>query len=263
MSSVASGSEPARTSAGSSSAGRNISSYRIAGLAFGALTQLLFAYTAVSLFLYLRNGSGSQYRYWWLVDLALAVGFVIPHSILLAPPTQRWLRTVMPGGLLGCVHCTVTCVTLLVQFQLWGRSETYLWNATGAAESVIRVAFYACWLALFYSLWLTGLGYQTGLTQWWYWARQVKPPKREFVTRGAYRWMRHPVYLSFLGLIWFTPQMSLDHAILTTVWTIYIYAGSYFKDLRLMHYIGQPYQDYAKQVVGLPLIGFGPLLKFK
>lgn len=119
-------------------------------------------------------------------------------------------------------------------------------------------AFYLSWLALFYSLYLTGLGYQTGLLPWLCWTLNRNPPTRKFEIRGVFRWMRHPVYLSFLGLIWFTPTMTIDHAIYTAIWTVYVYLGSYLKDRRLAHYIGQPYKDYASRVVGFPLIGFGP-----
>jgi hypothetical protein len=51
----------------------------------------------------------------------------------------------------------------------------------------------------------SGLGWQTGWTPWWHWARRLPQPKRLFVERGAYRFLRHPVYLSFLGLIWSEP----------------------------------------------------------
>ncbi len=71
--------------------------------------------------------------------------------------------------------------------------------------------------------------------------------------------MRHPVYLSFLGLIWFTPNMTMDHVVFTVVWTVYIYAGSYFKDQRMIRYIGRPYIEYAAVTPGLPIIGIGSL----
>ncbi len=69
-------------------------------------------------------------------------------------------------------------------------------------------------------------------------AKDVKAPRREFNPRGAYRVFRHPVYLSFLGLVWFRPDMTLDHAVLTGVWTGYIFYGSTLKDRRLVHYLG-------------------------
>jgi protein-S-isoprenylcysteine O-methyltransferase Ste14 len=231
------------------------------GWTFGIATQLLFLITVVYLFLFLRFGATAKTDWWWLIDFALAVGFAFPHSVLLAPPAQRWIKKIVPGGLLGCIHCVTTCVTLLVMFRFWGASDIVLWRASGWGETLVLAGFYGSWVALLYSLWLTGLGYQTGLTQWWYWAIQKKPPVRAFVTRGAYRWMRHPVYMSFLGLIWFTPVMTLDHAILTSVWTLYIYAGSVFKDRRLIRYIGEPYLEYASRVTGLPLIGVGSLRK--
>lgn len=236
--------------------------YRALGIAFGVGTQLLFLWTVVFLFLFLRYGADQSETAWLLRDLLLAVGFAVPHSVLLAPPVQKRLKQYMPTGMLGCVHCATTCISLLVMFHFWRRSDGFLWQLSGWSEWCMLGLFYGSWVALFYSLWLTGLGYQTGLTQWWYWMIQSKPPTRAFVTQGAFRWMRHPVYMSFLGLIWFTPSMTWDHAVLTAVWTIYIYLGSYFKDQRLLRYIGPPYREYAERVVGLPVIGIGTLRRY-
>lgn len=236
---------------------------RFCGIAFGVSTQLLFLWTVVQLFTFLRHGGAHSSSHWFWIDVLLSFGFAIPHSLLLAPPIQKRIKVWMPAGLLGCLHCTVTCLTLLFMFHYWGICSTTLWHATGFAEFAILCGFYGSWVALFYSLYITGMLYQTGLTQWWYWLIQQKPPKREFVETGAYRWMRHPIYMSFLGLIWFTPTMTLDHAVLTTIWTAYIYAGSYFKDKRMLRFVGEDYREYAKRVSGLPIIGIGPLRLMK
>lgn len=236
---------------------------RISGIAFGAGTQLFFLWTVVYLFLFLRYGGTHTSSHWLWGDSLLAIGFAVPHSILLVPAVQKSIKRWLPAGLIGCLHCSVTCVSLLVMFRYWGTTSTTLWKATGVAEFLILCGFYGSWAALFYSLYLTGMGYQTGLTQWWYWLLKKQPPRREFVLRGAYHWMRHPIYMSFLGLIWFTPTMTLDHAVLTGVWTVYIYAGSYFKDKRMIKFLGEEYREYARKVSGLPIIGFGPLLKMK
>jgi protein-S-isoprenylcysteine O-methyltransferase Ste14 len=237
---------------------------RLVGIVFGIATQLLFLWTVGKLFWFLRFGGNTpptQQGVW--SDLALAMAFVLPHSVLLVPSVQRFLKKFIPVGLLGCLHCCVTCFTLLAIFRWWVSNEFMLWQASGVIKYLILVGFYSSWVALIYSISLTGFGYQTGLTQWWYWLQRRPAPRRQFVIQGAYRWMRHPIYMSFLGLIWFTPTMSLDHVILTVVWTIYIYAGSYFKDQRMLQYIGEAYREYAKSVPGLPLIGFGPLMKLR
>jgi protein-S-isoprenylcysteine O-methyltransferase Ste14 len=126
---------------------------------------------------------------------------------------------------------------------------------------LIQAAFLASWIALIYSLSLTGLGYQTGWTPFVHWVRGRPTPRRDFKPRGAYQFFRHPVYLSFLGLVWFTPRMTLDHAVLTGIWTVYIFVGSYLKDRRLTHYLGDSYRAYQARVPGYPLLTFSPLGK--
>jgi protein-S-isoprenylcysteine O-methyltransferase Ste14 len=73
--------------------------------------------------------------------------------------------------------------------------------------------------------------------------------------------MRHPVYLSFLGLIWFVPTVTLDRALLIAVWTVYVFVGSYLKDRRLQHYLGPTYREYQARVPGYPGMIAGPLAR--
>jgi methanethiol S-methyltransferase len=235
---------------------------RIAGISFGFGNQILFLITVWFLFWFLRDGALSQsHGHWILRDCGLAIFFAVSHSIMLVPKTRKYLTRWIPQPFYDSTFCVVTCVSLLMLFFGWRSSETVLWQASGAVQSVIRVCFYGCWAALVYSLALTGLGYQNGWTPFYYWLRNQKPPRREFKPRGAYKLIRHPVYLSFLGLVWFTPTMTLDHAALTTIWTAYIFFGSFLKDRRLEHFVGETYRHYEAEVPGYPLVPFGPLAR--
>ena len=232
--------------------GRNL------GICFGFATHLLFAITVWQLFWFLKEGAaeGAGALPW---DGLLALQFGVIHSLALWPPVRRRLGAWFPAELYGCIFCTITCLSLLTTFACWRASPVVFWSLTGWSWWAMLAAFAASWLALVYSLSLTGLGYQTGWTPFYCWLRGRPMPRREFKPRGAYHLFRHPVYMSFLGLVWFTPRMTLDHAVLTGIWTLYIAVGSWLKDRRLIHYIGAPYRTYQARVPGFPLMPFGPL----
>ncbi len=235
---------------------RSFTANRISGVLFGFGNQVLFLITVWYLFWFLRDGRVVMAEGDWILrDCGLAVLFAVAHSVMLVPRTRKVLTRWIPPAFYDSTFCVVTCVSLLVMFFAWRTSETVIWRAEGVTASIIHGCFYCSWAALMYSLALTGLGYQNGWTPFYHWLRREKPPRREFKPRGAYQRFRHPVYLSFLGLVWFTPLMTLDHAALTAIWTAYIFLGSNLKDRRLTHYIGQPYQQYAQRVPAYPLIG--------
>ena len=218
-----------------------------AGVLFGVATQILFLLTVRELFVFLKGPvaarSGSL---WW--DVLLAAQFALPHSWLLLPSTRKRLSRWIAPPFYGLVFCLATCASLLVTFAFWRTNPVVLWDVAAPSRWLIDVGFYGSWIALFYSLNLSGLGYQTGLTPWWCWVRGIPQPRRGFELRGVYRFMRHPVYASFLGLIWFTPMMTLDHAILTGLWTVYILVGSGLKDARLAHFMGDSYRQYQARI---------------
>lgn len=230
---------------------------------FGWGVHALFALTVVALFQFLRGPSDAPQfevrRDAALFDGLLALQFSISHSVLLLPGVRRRLVSWIPGPMYGVGFCFATCLSLLLTIQLWQPIGGVLWCLTGPARLAMQCAFYGAWVALFYSLRLSGLGYQTGWTTWRPWAQGKPAPRREFRPVGVYRWFRHPVYFSFLGLIWLTPVMTFDRAVLTAVWTLYIFIGSHLKDRRLTHYLGDEYRSYQAQVPGYPGVAFGPL----
>lgn len=232
---------------------------RTVGIALGVATQLLFAVTVVGLYRFLANyrpiaSTPSLWR-----DGMLALFFAVPHSVLRLPRVQKLFCRATGREFFGIFYCAATCASLWIVFWFWQASPVVLWQCTGAAWWMMQIGFHLSWIALAYSLCLTGLGYQTGYTEWCRWFRREPLPRRRFVPRSAYRWIRHPVYLSFLGLLWFNPQVTLDQAVLTVLWTGYIAVGSHLKDERLAYYMGEEYRQYQRRVPGYPLLRSGPL----
>jgi len=233
---------------------------RLIGIIAGILNHLLFAYTVWRLVGFLGGAAPTTSASQWM-NVPLALQFSLVHSTLLVPAVRERLSRVVPGAFYGTMFCATTCAGLLLTIECWRRSPLVLWECHGAVRWGVQAAFVGSWALLFYSLSLTGLGYQTGWTPWWHWVRRRSAPPRPFQTRGLYRRLRHPIYLSFLGLIWFTPVVTFDRAVLIALWTVHIFIGSWLKDRRLRHYIGEPYREYQSRVPGYPGMPCGPLAR--
>src|SRR5205085_2753204 len=111
-------------------------------------------------------------------------------------------KDVVPSTQFGCCFCVVTCLSLLLTIECWQPVSLSLWSLHGSLRYGVSGAFLLSWVALLYSLNLTGLGYQTGFTPWWHWLRGQPLRRRWEQPGGIYNCIRHPIYLSFLGLIW-------------------------------------------------------------
>jgi protein-S-isoprenylcysteine O-methyltransferase Ste14 len=237
---------------------------------FGGSAQVLFLVTVVRLFPFLQGGHPFHGLFsstedwsagWFWIDGLLALQFVVPHSVLLRPGVRDRLTRWIPSALFGCFFCAVACAGLLLIVEAWQTTPGVVWRLHGAARSAVRVGYLLSWAGLLYSISLTGFGYQTGWTNWWAWMHGREIPVRKFEPRGAYLLLRHPVYMSLLAMVWLNPDLTLDRALFGTVWTVYIFLGSYLKDRRLSYYLGEVYRRYQTRVPGYPFILFGPLAR--
>lgn len=64
------------------------------------------------------------------------------------------------------------------------------------------------------------------------------------ITNGLYRMVRHPLYTFSLLILWLSPNMSLNSFIVYLALTVYVLAGIYFEERKLMREYGQDYAAY-------------------
>ncbi|HEV8002637.1 MAG TPA: hypothetical protein VGP63_22310 [Planctomycetaceae bacterium] len=223
---------------------------RFLGIAVGILVQVLFAVTSYYNYVFLK-GTPPRAGHWALAwDAFLAIQFGVVHSLLLSPSVKKQLGRFISPAFYGLFFCTAACVTLLLTMTLWQVGDWAIWQLTGWPRLAVQTLYLSCWGTLFYSLCCSGFGFHTGWLPWWYWVQQKPIPRRSFNPRGAFSLIRHPGYMSFFGLVWFTPDMTVDRALLVGIWTVYIFVGSSLKDLRMIHYLGDAYRDYRARVPG-------------
>ena len=183
--------------------------------------------------------------------------FAIPHSVLLHPATRKWItrRLAVSAfyGLLFCcrhvrepvAHCSPSGGAALVVVWAWPKS----------CRPAVEVGFFLSWVTLFYSLSLTGLGYQTGLAPWWHWVRRRPVPPRQFQARRSIPLLPPSRLSEFSG-----PRLAdaghharsgrADRACGPSTSCI----GSYLKDERLSRLIGEPYRRYRNEVPAFPFL---------
>ena len=66
--------------------------------------------------------------------------------------------------------------------------------------------------------------------------------------RGPYRWLRHPIYLGWLLLVFGSPVMTAGRLLFAVVSTAYLVVAIPIEERSLVHEFGQSYRDYQKQV---------------
>ncbi len=229
--------------------------------ASGIAIQLLFGATVPWLYWFLLQGAsreatgGGGAAVPVAIDLLLLLGFAVPHSYFLRPEVRRSAERWIPRPLHGSFFTLTAIVSLATLMLAWQPIPGEpLWRLEGESARAMTAANALAWVSLIYSMWLGGLGYQTGLTSLVPYLRGRPEPPRRFEPRGAYCVFRHPIYLSFLLMAWLTPVMTPAHLLLAVGFTLYSFVGSALKDARLARAIGEPYREYMARVPGYPLV---------
>jgi protein-S-isoprenylcysteine O-methyltransferase Ste14 len=221
---------------------------RFLGITTGLLVQVLFVVTSYDNYVFLKGSPPQAGRGALAWDGLLALQFAVVHSLLLLPSVRKMLKRFIPPAFYGLFFCTAACLTLLLTMSHWQVGDWAIWQLTGWPRLAMQTLYLTCWGTLLYSLCCSGFGYHTGWLPWWYWVKQKPIPNRPFKPKGAFSVIRHPGYMSFLGLVWFTPDMTIDRAVLVGIWSVYIFCGSFLKDLRMTHYLGNTYREYRDRV---------------
>jgi protein-S-isoprenylcysteine O-methyltransferase Ste14 len=167
------------------------------------------------------------------LDAALLLAFAVPHSLLISRPGAALVARAVPRELFWTVYGLHASLALLVTYALWRPLPGVVWSVAGAGGAALLAAHAAGWALMGWTLAHEGPLRQAGLAQWWAHVRGTPPPGRARPNGGPFRYVRHPIYVSMLAMIWFTPHMTAGHLLLSIVWSGYLAVGVLHKEARL------------------------------
>jgi len=78
--------------------------------------------------------------------------------------------------------------------------------------------------------------------------RGRKPRPVVFTIKGPYQWVRHPLYLFVLVMIWSCPNLTKDRLLFNILWSGWIFIGTILEERDLVEQFGDAYREYQKKV---------------
>jgi protein-S-isoprenylcysteine O-methyltransferase Ste14 len=184
--------------------------------------------------------------------LTLVVCFVVwavVHSLLASLPFKDWTRRVLGQGvdrwyrLAYVVFASVSGLPLLLMVAvlpdraLYSVPSPWRWLMRGGQGLVLGAAI---WAVL-----ETGPTYFLGLSQL---LARESGRANTLQVRGFYCWVRHPLYLFSMVILWLNPDMTVNLLTFYSLVTLYFAIGSLHEERRLLAEFGDAYRDYQRQV---------------
>ena len=183
------------------------------------------------------------------IDLALIALFAVQHTIMARGPFKAWLTHYVPAAAERSTYVLVTCLVLIALYVFWRPIPAVVWNLEGTIpRAVVWGVCGAGWLLLLVATFMIDHFDLFGLRQVWlhFRGRPYTPPP--FMTRGAYRYVRHPIMVGMLVGFWATPTMTVGHLLFAAGFTVYIWMGTRFEERDLVRHLGGAYRRYQETV---------------
>ena len=186
-----------------------------------------------------------------LINLGLLALFAVQHSGMARPAFKRWLTRFIPKEAERSTYVLLSTLCLALLMWHWAPLGGVIWNVTQQwAALTLTALYFISWAFLLYATFLIDHFELFGLQQVTAALRGRQATSPTFKTPAAYKLIRHPIYLGWLGIMWFTPTMTGTHLLFAAGSTIYIFIGVYLEELDL-EAAHPEYSQYKRTVPAL------------
>jgi protein-S-isoprenylcysteine O-methyltransferase Ste14 len=181
-------------------------------------------------------------------DAALSIAFFLQHSGMIRRAFRARLAGALPEYYQPAVYAIASGLVLLLSPVLWQPSRLDLFSLHGPSRWLVRGAFFAAVAGM---VWAFGslrsfdpIGVRPLLAQ----LRGMPMPAVPLTIRGPYRWVRHPIYSSFLLMIWASPDVTADRLLFNILWSIWMVVATRLEERDLAAEFGEGYRNYQRHV---------------
>jgi protein-S-isoprenylcysteine O-methyltransferase Ste14 len=173
-------------------------------------------------------------------NVAIFAAFAAHHSLFARESAKTAIARIVPEAFVRSVYVWAASLLLIAVCLVWRPVGGELYRATGpvayalAAIQVTGVWVIAQSVAAIDPLELAGIRARPG-------------PSRLQIT-GPYRWVRHPLYLGWMLVVFGTAHLTGDRLVFALITTIYLMGAVPFEERSLVDSFGAAYRTYQQEV---------------
>ena len=183
------------------------------------------------------------------INAGLLTLFALQHSVMARKWFKEWWTKIVPKPVERATYVLFSSVALILLFVLWRPLGGVVWSVEDpVGRLVLRGLFAFGWALILYTTFLINHFDLFGLRQVWRYLTGQPESALRFVTPGAYRIVRHPLYVGWFLAFWMTPVMTFAHLLFSLATTAYILVAIQFEERDLVREFGETYEDYRRAV---------------
>ena len=190
------------------------------------------------------------------INLSLLTAFAIQHSLMARPTFKRWWTQFVPEPLERSTYVLFSNVAMIALFLFWQPIGGVVWEVqSGWLHGALYALYGLGWATVFYTTCLLNHFELFGIRQAYLYLRNRPYTKLPFNEPSLYKYVRHPLYVGWLMVFWFSPTMTSAHLLFALVTTAYILVAIQLEERNLQEALPE-YKNYRKRVPMLiPRVG--------
>ena len=183
------------------------------------------------------------------INAMLLTIFAVQHSLMARPFFKRWITRIIPIAAERSTYVLASNAAMILMFVFWQPLGISIWEFSDPfAKAFAYTFFFAGWALVFASTCMISHFDLFGLRQAWLYFRHQHYRPLKFRIPGLYRYVRHPLYVGWLMVIWATPNMTVSHLFFSIMTSLYIAIAVRFEERDLVDALGDDYRNYKRRV---------------
>ena len=186
-------------------------------------------------------------------NIALFSVFALHHSIFARLAVRAFVRQIIPEQLERSAYVWVASLMLIGVCYSWRAVPGVLWQVSRPwSWAIVAVQLVGVWLTLRSAVVIDGLEL-AGVRQVTTPNSQTPTPKTqnaqtmEFKTEGPYGWVRHPIYLGWILVVFSVGTMTMTRFVFAAISSVYLLIAIPFEE-RTLRAQSPNYDDYMRRV---------------
>ena len=180
-------------------------------------------------------------------DLFLSIIFFLQHSILIRKKIRERLSKKIPDVYYGAFYAMTFGGALLLVILFWQRT-VIIETAKGMLYWLLRALFILSIAGFYWGVKALGTFAPFGIIKIKLTIRNTEPKSVPLAIKGPCRWVRHPLYLFSMIMIWSCPDLTFDKLLLNIICSLWIIIATMLEERDLVSEFGNGYREYQKKV---------------